>query len=297
MKHFFISCLFVLVCFWRPTYAHVLPQHILPRAYLPNVQIRVGQLAEFDCSKSSDPLGHVIVEYRMDFGNNRSDTFSSPVITYPYFDEGSFTTSLVVVTDDGRVSPADMATVTVSPANRLPVLSCEKENITGVAGRSFYVPITVLDLDGDRVSVVVLSDEDSTPEMPRSLVSSSVDFSFTFFTVGPHFISFIPSDDYGSGGMLVVTVMIFDEVSVTTRYYKKRDCIEVDASKCDKKAVLTFTIETSSGFKTVTLPAQPESQRDTPRIYYFFGFRPREYVDYSVTSSLGGSATGYLIPY
>jgi PKD repeat protein len=77
---------------------------------------RVGEVVNFNASASLPAPGRTIRTYGWDFGDGDTKTTSSPITSHDYISTGTFTVSLVVTDDAGRVATATGSVTVTSDA-------------------------------------------------------------------------------------------------------------------------------------------------------------------------------------
>ncbi|MFP4524503.1 MAG: PKD domain-containing protein, partial [Candidatus Woesearchaeota archaeon] len=113
----------------------------------PDRTVETGETVGFDGGDSYDPDGGDITSYEWDFGNG--DTATGVQASAEYDDEGDYTVTLTVTDDEGDTD-TDTADVTVSQANRPPVMQPVADQET--PEEDFYsYELQVSDPDGDEL--------------------------------------------------------------------------------------------------------------------------------------------------
>lgn len=181
-------------------------QNEKPRARFTAVPVEadIGEDITFSGATSDDPDGSVTM-YNFDFGDGHSTGWVAQAShIHSYNHEGVFTTSLVVMDDEGLESEPSHVAVTISHVNKAPTATIVSISpTTATEGEQVAFDGTGADDDGAIEAFEWTSDLDGT-------IGTTAQFARADLTVGQHTIALRVRDDEGTWSPKVTAVLVIE---------------------------------------------------------------------------------------
>lgn len=287
MKVIRILCVLGLIA---PICAYGQHEHELPVAIvqLASTTTRVGVSTDFDCGSSYDPLEKEIKEYRIDFGDTITAESATAYFTHQYASTGQFVATLVITTQDGRVSEADTATIVVLPPNNPPVVKVSEygSDVWVASDQTAYVQVSVTDPDNDQIKKVTAYFDDG--EIIEKSYTSYLSCTHKYEVPGQYYVTVIAYDGYDYSPPALFKMTVTEHAVATVSYCPTKKRVQIKTSSSCPQAKLCVRIPSQNGYLYLVLP------EDSTEMTVFGVLIPKEQRSFVITSSKGGKMEGYI---